>query len=107
MQSDFEFVVGCVFIFCVDWGLVDCMVLMIELQCVLFYIWVVYGFESVVMWMFMLMLCGMLLWMEQVGFCMDQEQVYCGVQYGWVQFFVLFEQVLVCFDFDEGMEVCV
>jgi uncharacterized protein YndB with AHSA1/START domain len=99
MKNDFKPVVGHQFNLRMDaqpnWnGVIDCEVLIVELNKTLSYTWGALGLESVVTFTLTPTPTGTHLRMEQTGFRPDRPQNYQGAKYGWQQFFGRLEQLL-------------
>jgi uncharacterized protein YndB with AHSA1/START domain len=94
MKNDFKPNVGHDFNLRANWGVLDCKVLVVEMNKTLSYTWNGLGLESVVTWSLTPTSTGTRLRMEQVGFRPDQQQAYQGAKFGWPRFFASLEQVL-------------
>lgn len=101
MENDFNPVVGHRFNLRGEWGgVLDCEVLIVELNRTLSYTWnfvhddPAYDLESVVTFTLTPTPTGTLLRMEQSGFRPDQKQAFGGANAGWRTFFGKLEQIL-------------
>jgi len=100
MANDFQPVVGHKFTLRAtpvpNWnGIVECQVLVVELNSRLSYAWGSMGLESVVTWTLVPRNGGTHIRMEQSGFRSQEDANYKGASYGWQKFIGSLERVVV------------
>jgi uncharacterized protein YndB with AHSA1/START domain len=103
MKNDFQPLVGHRFNFRAtpmpNWnGVIDCEVLVVELNSRLSYSWSSLGLKSVVVWTLTPIKGGTHLRMEQSGFRSEEDANYKGASYGWQKFIGSLEDVVARLD---------